>query len=210
MSTSTSESASARTGYHHGDLRRTLLLTARELVRTSGADQISLREVARHAGVSHGAAYRHFVDKNDLLREIAVLAFEELETDLIAARDASAPDDGLRELGRVYLRFAFAHAAEFRFMFRRELCMPPGEPDPLQVASLRAEAVVTDVIRRAQTSGFLAPADPLDLTLSYWAVVHGMTTIMLETPAFKSIDVEHAVPLLDHAVGDLTEGLRAR
>ena len=217
MSTSTK----TRAPYHHGDLRRALIDGARELVHFSGVDDISLRQVARQAGVSHAAAYHHFTDKNGLLRAIAVIAFDELTDKLTEALPAAQAEpldranavtpasvDFVEKIALVYFGFAFEHPAEFRFMFRRDLCLPPGEPDPLEVASRRSQAVVTAGLSREIESGRLRAQDAEIATLAFWSLVHGFTTIVLETPAFKSIERADAEALLLVVVRQFVEGAR--
>jgi AcrR family transcriptional regulator len=201
MSTSTPVKDS-RTPYHHGDLRNALLDAGSAAARDVGAEALTLREVARRAGVSHTAAYNHFADKNDLLRGIAVRAFGELTERLTDAAAGSVED-----LAAAYLRFAFEHAAEFTFMFQRSLCMPEGVFDPLEVAQRDAQAVLRAAIVREQDAGALGPADPDELALAVWAQVHGITTIVLETPAFKSIPEDAAEQLARGGIRALIRGI---
>ncbi len=199
---STSES---RQRYHHGDLRNALLDAGSAVAHDVGADALSLREVARRAGVSHTAAYNHFADKNDLLRGLAIRAFDELAIELDAATSAGGPP--LEELAVTYLRFAFAHAAEFRFMFQRSLCMPEGVFDPLEVAQRASQAVLRAEILRLQSAGELGQSDPDDMLLTVWSQVHGITTIVLETPVFKSAEPEAAEYLARQGIRALIAGI---
>jgi AcrR family transcriptional regulator len=191
--------------YHHGDLRNALLDAGSAVAHDVGADALSLREVARRAGVSHTAAYNHFADKNDLLRGLAIRAFDELAIELEAATSAGGPP--LEEIAVTYLRFAFAHAAEFRFMFQRSLCMPEGVYDPLEVAQRESQAVLRREIVRLQSSRELRPADPDDVLLTVWSQVHGITTIVLETPVFKSAPPEAAEHLARQGIRALIAGI---
>jgi AcrR family transcriptional regulator len=199
---STSE---ARQRYHHGDLRNALLDAGSAVAHDVGADALSLREVARRAGVSHTAAYNHFADKNDLLRGLAIRAFDELAIELDAATSAGGPP--LEEIAVTYLRFAFAHAAEFRFMFQRSLCMPEGVFDPLEVAQRASQAVLRAEIVRLQSAGELGQTDPDDMLLTVWSQVHGITTIVLETPVFKSAEPEAAEHLARQGIRALIAGI---
>ncbi len=69
---------SAKRGYHHGDLRAALLEAAREVLAKEGVEALTLREVARRAGVTHAAPYRHFADKEALLAAVATEGFAAL------------------------------------------------------------------------------------------------------------------------------------
>ena len=116
---------SARTQpYHHGNLRPVLVDTAVELARTTGPDGVVLREVARRAGVSHNAAYRHFDDRAALLAEVADRAMADLEQAMRTRVDAVAIDDPvaraverLGETGRAYVEFAIREPGLFEVAF---------------------------------------------------------------------------------------------
>ena len=196
--------------YHHGNLRSALLGAARDLATELGADSITLREVARRAGVSHTAAYHHFADKNDLLRALAVQAFIDLQQ-LQAERIAAGGNLGetLEGLAVDYLRFATARRAEFSFMWRRELCMPDGEPDPLKDVQLASQQLVTDFLVSRRGIDLAATADPDLATLAYWSLSHGFTNIVLETPAFKHAPDEQLDFLARATVQQLLVGIRA-
>lgn len=201
-----SSSAAEKHPYHHGDLRNALLDAARALAQELGGDRITLREVARRAGVSHTAAYHHFADKNDLLRALAVQAFHDLN-DLQRQRiDAGGGlSETLQGLAVDYLEFANSRRAEFSFMWQRELCMPDGEPDPLKDVQLASQQLVTDFL--VSRSGIDLSADPELATLAYWSLSHGFANIVLETPAFKHAPAEQIEFLARAAVQQLLSGI---
>ena len=204
MSTSTTKPS-----YHHGDLRNALLDAAASAARDVGPDALTLREVARRAQVSHTAAYNHFSDKRDLLRGLAVRAFTELGERLTAA--ASQADGAeISDIARVYLSFAWQFPTEFRFMFQRSLCMPEGEPDPIEIASRSSREVLRGVVAASQEDGRMRAGDTDELALACWAHIHGVTTIMLETPAFKAISLEGAEATLLGSLRLLIGGLSPR
>src|SRR5262245_39666864 len=114
---------SRKTSYHHGNLRQALTQAALELVREQGAAALSLREVARRAGVSHAAPAHHFGDKAGLLTALATEGFIRF-TEAQRAGAARGGDDPMRRfgwLGWAYVMFAAEHAAYFEVMFRPEL-----------------------------------------------------------------------------------------
>ena len=201
-----SSSTASKQSYHHGDLRNALLEAARALAHEVGADSITLREVARRAGVSHTAAYHHFADKNDLLRALAVQAFHDLGG-IQSARIAVGGDltTVLEGLTVDYMAFATDRRAEFSFMWRRELCMPDGEPDPLKDAQLASQQIVTDYLRTRVDIDLAA--DPDLATLAYWSMSHGFVTIVLETPAFKHAPAEQVDFLARSTVQQLLAGI---
>jgi AcrR family transcriptional regulator len=95
--------------YHHGDLRAALLTAAGEMLEKQGLASLSLREVARRAGVSHNAPYRHFPDRESLLAALAAQGFEQFG-DALERRPR-------REMGEAYVEFALEHPQRFRLMF---------------------------------------------------------------------------------------------
>ena len=197
-------SHAGRQRYHHGDLRNALLDAGRAEARSVGAESLTLRGVARRAGVSHAAAYNHFTDKNDLLRGIAIESFQDLGG-LIRSLDRTEAE--LEDIGVLYTRFAFEHPVEFRFMFRRELCAPAGEHDPLAKASLDAQGALGDRLADLQRRHVLVAGDLEPLLLTVWSQMHGLTTILLETPAFKSITQADALGLARSGMRRIAAGL---
>jgi AcrR family transcriptional regulator len=167
-----------RDAYHHGDLRRTLLAAARDLIAERGVGAVSLRELARRAGVSHAAPAHHFTDKAGLFTALAVEGYGLLGDTLAAASaDAGAPpapDPGgglalLRELGVRYVRFALAHPAHFDVMFRPELCRETAE---LAAARDRTERL----LRAAVPGGPTGPRAEV-YSLAAWSAAHGFATL---------------------------------
>lgn len=152
----------AARSYHHGDLRRAVLDAALDVVESNGPAAISMRDLARRAGVSHAAPAHHFGDKRGLLTAIAIEGFETLAEYLSIA-------DELRELGVAYVRFATENPAHFEVMFRRDLCHAD---DPALVAA------------RARTAGMLSggvdtvvPDDSRSAGLAAWSLAHGFATL---------------------------------
>ncbi|MFC1431558.1 TetR/AcrR family transcriptional regulator [Streptacidiphilus sp. N1-3] len=157
--------------YHHGDLRAACLRAARELLEEDGAE-LSLRAVARRAGVSANAPYRHFPDRDALVSAVAAQGYRELAAHLTAAHARpSAPEDGA-EIAVAYVRFALDHPALFRVMFA-EPC-DPGSPERV--------AAVSDITGFVETAvGEAFPgADPGPLATAIWALVHGLAFLHLD------------------------------
>ena len=197
--------ASGGTHYHHGDLRNALLSSARDVARELGSERVTLREVARRAGVTHTAAYNHFENRTDLLRGLAVDAFTRLASDMRHVSESEAL--GLEDLCVAYLRFALANPAEFEFMFRRSLCMPEGVFDPIEDASRESQQILLDQVMRQQNAGQLAAGEPSDLALVVWSQIHGISTIVLQTPAFKSLSPEGAEHLARQGIRAIVAGI---
>jgi AcrR family transcriptional regulator len=110
------ESAAKVDKYHHGNLKSALLKAAFKLIEKIGVEGFTLREVARKAGVSHNAPYRHFPSKESLIAELATESFRQLAEILRAAIDAE-PSGRLHAAAIAYLRFAFKNPSRFHIMF---------------------------------------------------------------------------------------------
>ncbi len=126
--------------YHHGNLRGALLAAAERTVRERGVQELSLRELAREVGVSHGAPRRHFPDRQALLDALAETGFERLGAELRGAIDGAGDDfeTRLHETAAAYIRFATADPALLELMFAVK---HRDEADALQAAAERAFAV---------------------------------------------------------------------
>jgi AcrR family transcriptional regulator len=207
MSSSTLQVPRKSETYHHGDLKNALLGAARALANEVGVDNFTLREVARRAGVSSAAPYHHFADKNDLVRGLAIQAFESLTAELEAAAQ-SEPNSvkQLEQIGLAYVRFALSHPNEFRFMFRRELCAPPGQFDPLQEVGRVSQAVLEKAILDGLHSKQLEGQAPI-MALMLWSVVHGLANILLETPFGKNTTSEAAQDMATRVIQQSIQSL---
>ena len=154
--------------YHHGDLRNALLEAARALLEEGPLADLSLRAVARRAGVSHAAPYRHFPNHEALLVELAVEGFAELRAGIAAvAPQSSAESDRIAKIGAAYMRFAASRPALARLMFGPQL------PNRERFAELGAAA---DSIGIEIGDALHDPA----LGLAVWAAVHGLAMLILE------------------------------
>ncbi|MDF6042905.1 TetR/AcrR family transcriptional regulator [Streptomyces sp. JH14] len=154
--------------YHHGDLRRAVLTAALDVIRTEGPGALSLRDLARRAGVSHAAPAHHFKDRTGLLTAIAAEGYG-----LFADALADAPD--LRERGVRYVRFATGHPAHFQVMFQPELHRPD-DPELLAAKARAAQAL------RAGVTGLAAEGrgdDPRLAGIAAWSLAHGYATLLL-------------------------------
>ena len=158
--------------YHHGALRRVLLDAALAEIAEYGTGRLSLRELARAAGVSHAAPRHHFGDKRGLLTAIATEGFALLSDELHGAWDATG---SFLEVGVAYVRFALAHRAHFEVMYRPDLL---DADDPALVA---ARAATGTMLYGPVTSVATATggSDPRTPAIAAWALVHGLATLWL-------------------------------
>ena len=163
-------SDAARSTYHHGDLRAALISTAMGMLERG--ETFSIRAVAREAGVSATAPYRHFPEREALESALAAEGLRNLKEDLSRGRALSATVEELAEFGVAYVEFALRRPALFRLMFGNE-CNTDDE-DRVQAA-----AEIHELLGAAIT-GVFPDADPLDLALGGWGVVHGLAFLYLD------------------------------
>jgi AcrR family transcriptional regulator len=169
-----------RASYHHGSLRETLVRACLELIRAEGIGAVSLRRVAREAGVSPGAPYHHFPDRAALLTAIAVDGFRLLEARLTAARDAApSPSAALVGLTEAYVVFAHEQPAYFQLMFRPDLAHPDDNPDAKEAADCSFQ-VLCDVVAAGQQDGTIPPGEPGALITALWALGHGLASLWVD------------------------------
>lgn len=163
--------------YHHGNLRAALLTQAERTLREQGSEQLSLRELARQAGVSHGAPRRHFADRQALLDALAETGFSRLGDDLRAALDAAGEDyeARFRATATAYVRFATRDAALLELMFAGK----NGEQSTtLHDASERAFSAILELIQQGQQTGMLQPGEPERIGLLLFATMQGIAALV--------------------------------
>lgn len=207
--------AETSTPYHHGDLRRAMVDAALALVTEEQDWGFSLREVARRAGVSHNAPYKHFADKRDLLAAVAAVGFEALRVRLAAAvaREHSA-DAALVAIGTTYVRFGIDNPAHYRLMFGPTLTAAEGGlPAAAAEAAAGAKAVLQGmVLQGAQTGCFAVSPDSraeLDLAaLAAWSLVHGLTMLAIDGLAGDGASSSLPGAVAERVSRALIDGLR--
>lgn len=171
----------SRETYRHGDLRRAAITASIDLIESQGLAKLSLREVSRQVGVSHGAVYHHFPDRAALLRAIADAGFEDL-TSAMSARMATAtgPLARLHACGLAYVQFALEHPGVFRMMFRPELTGTV-DVEPPQ-AALQSWQVLHAAVVQCVEAGLTRPAPSELLATLCWTTVHGLAILLLDGP----------------------------
>jgi len=162
--------------YHHPNLRNTLLDAAIALIGDVGPRAFTLRAVARRAGASHNAPYRHFAGKDDLLAAVAAEGFERLTAVMqkTMARGQS-PRERLIMCGSGYVDFALRWPLHLLVMF--DLPHPPNDCSPAHLAGMAAFQVLLDAVTAAQVSGDLPAGDPMPLAWTAWSLVHGIAKL---------------------------------
>jgi AcrR family transcriptional regulator len=167
-----------RDTYHHGDLKRALTEAALELVTEKGPKGFTLREVARRAGVSAAAPYRHFSDKAQLLGAVATQGFIQLHETLSAATDEKADlTRQVLDMGRAYVRWAVTHPDYYQVMFGSEL--DKSDKPELLTAGARAFDDLLDAIVRCQQAKLVPAGDPREIAGPTWSLLHGISMLTI-------------------------------
>lgn len=164
--------------YHHGNLRAALLDAGEQLLREKGATGISLRAVAKQAGVSHTAPYRHFTDKQSLLAGLAEIGFARLRDAMYGIIDAH-PDDPreqLVEAAAAYVRLALDNPEMNHLMFGGVL-PDDAAPGSLQETARQSFQGLLDIIDNGARAGRYVARPSLELAATAWSLVHGLAML---------------------------------
>ncbi len=164
--------------YHHGDLRSALITAALRVLKTRTPSELSLRELAKQAGVSQAAPYRHFKDKEALIAAILEQAFT-IKREYMERAMNDAQGDAHKIFigcGLAYFRFGLDYPQHFNLMFS-DHCRPDGNyPDLLRAAVSNYETVVK-MVKISQDAGIIGAGDPFHHALHCWALVNGFTVL---------------------------------
>jgi AcrR family transcriptional regulator len=177
------------------DLRQQILDASVALIEAEGLGALSLREVARRAGVSHQAPYHYFADRAAILAAVAQVGFERLRDALREAH--TGPGDAVARLergGRAYVAFARAHPGYFRVMFRPELVDLSQHPEAVAAAD-EARALLDALVQALVDEGRLAPDDVTGMVTLAWSFVHGLASLVLDGPLAHTSEVATEVQL---------------
>lgn len=199
--------------YHHGDLRRAIVTAALEILSETQSVDFSLRELARRAGVSHNAPYKHFAEKSELLAAVSAAGFD-LLTQRIADQTAriGSPRAQLFVFLRTYIRFGIENPALHRLMFGGYLSGPDSSRPAIERVSgdkLREQML------RIITAGALgepivdAPRNARKIAgamLTCWSLVHGLTLLLIDGLVGPK---EKSDKLCESLVQGIIEGLEA-
>ena len=172
--------------YHHGNLRASLLDAADALLAERGARGVTLRDVARVAGVSHAAPYHHYASLDELLAAVAERGFDVLGDAVARAVDVADPRERLLRVAQAYVACARAHPERFRLMFGPLLSAGAGHPE-LRAAAQRAFGHVAAAAAAADT------AHGADLALAGWSLAHGLSHLVIDG-AFDGLPIKRMNP----------------
>jgi AcrR family transcriptional regulator len=162
--------------YHHGHLREALLQAAIQLIAEVGPAGFTLREVARRAGVSHNAPYRHFAEREELLAAVAAQGFRELDEAMLKAlRHQRSSIARLKHAGLAYVEFALRRPEHFTVMFDAAVSEHK-TPDSAQAAEQAFTTLMT-LVKSCQDEGRLPSGDVHRFALLAWSMVHGVAKL---------------------------------
>ena len=156
------------------DIKSRIVAAARTLYLERGPEGVTMRAVADRVGVTATALYRHFADKDTLLREVAGEGSRLLGTHLFHALEASSPLERLRMTAVAYLEFAAAQPQAYRALFEPAVA---GGSSPVQRQRDAVRRFLRDGVREAMDAGDLAPGDIDETVLTLWSLLHGMASL---------------------------------
>ncbi|MBC7302238.1 MAG: TetR/AcrR family transcriptional regulator [Nocardia sp.] len=185
--------------YHHGDLAAALVEAGLELTRSGGPDALTIREVTRRVGVTPNAAYRHFPDRQALLR--AVSAAIEARMAAGMERSPTTPRASLRAVGLGYIGFALLEPGWFAVAF-----FGAGDISPESVVDSPAYLALAEALDMMVHIGDLDPAARTGATWSCWSTVHGFAELALRGP-LRHLDRAELWSLAEQAVDTIIAGL---
>jgi len=172
--------------YHHGNLRASLLDAADAVLAERGAQALTLRDVARAAGVSHGAPYHHFASLNELLAAVAQRGFETLGDAMAEAVAVPDTRERLLRVAQAYVACARARPERFRLMFGPLLASKDEHP-ALRAAAQRAFGfVLAAAYAHDKKHG-------TDLAVAGWSLAHGLSHLLIDG-AFEGLPMKHQSP----------------
>lgn len=197
--------------YHHGDLRHALLESALEQLAEGDSAPLNFRQLAVRLGVSHSAIYRHFPDKQALIDALAEHGFGQLSTRFSEAVQKSADTTHIRllALARTYVHFALDEPILMRVMFSGVSSDRKTLPSLKRAAGTALDALRT-LVEAAQARGELVGDDPLGVTLTYWAALHGLAELLTDDQLSGMVAPAQTDTLIETTVEHLLSGTLRR
>lgn len=177
-------------GYHHGNLRETLINSALALLQEGSVQQLSMRALARKAGVSQTAPYRHFEDKDALIAVLKTEGFQRLTEKMEQVKGADTdPLKRFVNLGVAYIEFARQNPAYFKLMFEH-LLNDPDKYSEMQRAMESSHQCLADVVVDCLAQPGARAIDPMVAEVGAWSLVHGYATLLLNGPLSNKLACE--------------------
>ena len=200
--------------YHHGDLQRTIVRAALEILGETQSTEFSLRELARRAGVSHNAPYKHFADKHELLAAVSAVGFELLAKRMAeATQGLTSPRARLFAMARNYVCHGVENPALYRLMFGGFLT-GPGDDRPAieRTAAESTKALLADAFADGALGRPIAntPRNERKIAgaiLIFWSQMHGLTLLLVDGLVGPK---KHADDLSEALLNGMLDGLATR
>jgi len=169
------------TSYHHGDLKNALIKAGTEILASEGLGGLTLRQVAKQAGVSHAAPYAHFKDKQALIAAISTEGFKQLHSQIESVKKTYGAEPGtlLIETAWAYVQFALNEPDRFKLMFSSALEKEKEYPDFVEISQNNFWQLV-DIVKLCQQANVLNEGDSDLIALSVWGTVHGFVSLLIE------------------------------
>lgn len=169
----------AQKPYHHGDLRRALMIAALEQLQQGETTPLNFNLLAKAVGVSHSAVYRHFPEKQALIDALAQYGFEQLKArfTLVESQSHDSHSLHLRALGRAYVQFARDEPVLMRLMFSG-ISSERKQLPALKQAAGATLAPLRTLVQSAHAAGELLSDDQLSVALFYWSSLHGLAELL--------------------------------
>lgn len=173
--------------FHHGNLKSALIDAALKVLDEDGPDAITIREVARRAGVSHAAPANHFADRRALLTEVAVVLFDELYLRIAnAGTSAATPGvERVRAFATALMEYGFSDPQRYRMLWRRDLV-----DDADTRLTLAMDRIYDDLIAEISALPGAGGIDPDTTAIGLWSIAHGYISMRLDNnfePAADSV-----------------------
>jgi AcrR family transcriptional regulator len=191
-------------------LREEILAAAtRLLLETGDEEAVSIRAIAQAVGVTPPSIYLHFADKTELIYAVCEELFRKLDDEMAAASaGVDDPLEALRRRGRAYVRFGLENAEAYRVLFMHHKDEIPQTVDPKELGDSAAFMHLVEAVQRCLDQGVLRPANPMQLAVGLWVLVHGLTSLLISLPGFPwPAEPEQ---LVDRLVADHLHGLLPR
>ena len=171
----------AAKNYHHGDLKNALISAGVEILAREGVGGLSLRKVAKQAGVSHAAPYAHFADKQALIAAISTEGFKQLYSQIEAVKQTyqANPETLLIEVAWAYVQFALNEPDRFKLMFSSVPEKEKDYPDFVETSQKDFRQLV-EIVEICQQAEIVKKGASDLIALSLWGTVHGFVSLLLE------------------------------
>lgn len=181
------------------DVRRAVLDGALDIIATDGAEAVSMREVARRAGVSHQAPYHYFGDRAGIFAAISEEGFRSFTTSFRHA--LSLPGDIAANCLRSYVSFAIAHKGHYRVMFRADICGIHTHDETMRAAddAFLALLDLADAVSPTRDA-----ADAMTFPVALWAQAHGLATLIIDSPLLDKLPPDTNIEDFVNKIANIT------